>query len=134
LFSDFVEEKTKEIIRKTAVLLVWDKDSYTERFLALFPCTFVLHPTLVHLCQTTSLLPGPLPILASASLRLLCLLLYRQHINNIQGFVSFLFSYSSCACYPLSVLPMSNCICFDIESTYEGECVVFGLLSLANFA
>jgi hypothetical protein len=26
LFSDFVEEKTKEIIRKTAFLLVWDKE------------------------------------------------------------------------------------------------------------
>jgi hypothetical protein len=25
-------------------LLVWDKDSYTGRFLVLFPCIYVLHP------------------------------------------------------------------------------------------
>jgi hypothetical protein len=34
-------------------LLVWDKDSYTERFLTLLLCTCVLKPTLVHLCQTS---------------------------------------------------------------------------------
>jgi hypothetical protein len=27
-------------------LLVWDKDSYTEGFLVLFPCTCVLQPIL----------------------------------------------------------------------------------------
>jgi hypothetical protein len=54
-----------------AFLLVWDKDSYTERLLALFPCTCVLQPTLVHLCQTSLLLPGSFPIVVSASLRLL---------------------------------------------------------------
>jgi hypothetical protein len=26
-------------------LLVWDKDSHTERFLALLPCSCVLQPT-----------------------------------------------------------------------------------------
>jgi hypothetical protein len=46
----------------------------------LLPCTCVLKPTLVHLCQTSSLLPGPLPIVASASLRLLYLLHYSEHI------------------------------------------------------
>jgi hypothetical protein len=44
-------------------LLMWDKDRYTERFLL---C--VLQPTLVHLYQTSVLLPGPLPIVTSASL------------------------------------------------------------------
>jgi hypothetical protein len=34
---------------KTEFLPIWDKDSYTERFLALLPCTCVLQPTLVHL-------------------------------------------------------------------------------------
>jgi hypothetical protein len=58
-----------------AFLLVWDKDSNTERFLALLPYTCVLQPTMVHLCQTFSLLPGPFPIVASASLRWLYLLL-----------------------------------------------------------
>jgi hypothetical protein len=38
-----------EITRKTVFLLVWDKDSYTERFLLLLPCTCVLQPTLIHL-------------------------------------------------------------------------------------
>jgi hypothetical protein len=53
-------------------LLVWDKGSYTERFLVLHPCTSVLlQHTLVHLCQTSSLLSGHLPIVASSSLRLL---------------------------------------------------------------
>jgi hypothetical protein len=37
-------------------LLVWDKDSYTERFLALLPCTCVLQPEFVCLYQTSSLL------------------------------------------------------------------------------
>jgi hypothetical protein len=41
------------------------------RFLVLLLCTCVLEPTLVHLYQTSSLLPGPLPIVASVSLRLL---------------------------------------------------------------
>jgi hypothetical protein len=120
-----------------AFLLVWDKDSYTGRFWAWFPCTFVLHPTLVHSLPDHSLLPGPLPILASASLRLLYLLLYRQHINHICGFCFLSFSCTSCACSPLSVRPMSNNITafvLDIKSTYEGECVIFGFLSLANFA
>jgi hypothetical protein len=52
-------------------LLVWDKDSCTERFLALLPCTCVLQPTLVRFYKTSLLRPGPLPIVASASFRLL---------------------------------------------------------------
>jgi hypothetical protein len=46
---------------------------------------------LVHLCQTSSLLPGPLAIVASASLRWLYSLLYSEHINHIQvlGFLPF---------------------------------------------
>jgi hypothetical protein len=73
------------------LLLVWDKDSYTEKSLALLSCTDVLQPTLVHLYQTSSLLLSPLPIVASASLRLLYLLLYSEHINHIQvlGFLPF---------------------------------------------
>jgi hypothetical protein len=75
LFCPFVLQFCwREIIgnkkKGIAFLLVWDKDSYTERFLVLLPCTYVLQPTLVLLCQTSSILPGPLPIVASASLRL----------------------------------------------------------------
>jgi hypothetical protein len=60
----------------------------------LLPCTCVLQPTLVHLYLTSSLLSGPLPIVASASLRLLYLLLYSKHVNDIQvlDFLSFPYS------------------------------------------
>jgi hypothetical protein len=63
---------------------------------------------LVHLYHTSSLLPGPLPIVASASLRFLYSLLNREHINHLQvlGFLSF--PYFSHACSPLSVCHMST--------------------------
>jgi hypothetical protein len=89
-------------------LQVWGKDGCTERVLVLLPCTCVLQPTLAHLCQTSSLLPGPLPILASARLRLLYLLLYREHINHIQILGYLPFSYSSHTHSLLTVWPMSN--------------------------
>jgi hypothetical protein len=60
LFSNFVEEKTYEIIRKTVFLLVGTKNCLTERCLVLLPCTCVLQPTLVRLYQTSSLLPSVL--------------------------------------------------------------------------
>jgi hypothetical protein len=65
-------------------LLVRENDSCTEKFLA-------LQPTLIHLYQTSSLIPDPLPTVASDSLRLLYLLLYSEHINHIQvlGFLPF---------------------------------------------
>jgi hypothetical protein len=72
------------------------------------PCTCILQPTLAHLYQISSLLPGPFPILASASLRLLYLLLYSEHINHIQVLGFLPFPYSFCMCSPLSVWPMSN--------------------------
>jgi hypothetical protein len=51
-------------------LLVWDKDNYTEGFLALLPCTCVLQSELIHLYQTSSLLPSHIPIVTSVILRL----------------------------------------------------------------
>jgi hypothetical protein len=84
LVSNFIEEK-RDNEKDIAFLLVWDKDSYTKRFLVLLPCTCVLQSTLVHLYQTSSLLPSPLPLVAFASLRLLYLLLYIKHINHIQA-------------------------------------------------
>jgi hypothetical protein len=83
-------------------LLVWDKDSYTERFLALLQCTCILQSTLVHFYQTSSLLPCPLPIVASANLRLLYSLLNMKHINHIQILGFLLFPYSSRTHSPLS--------------------------------
>jgi hypothetical protein len=86
-------------------LLVWDEDSYTERFLALLPCTSVLQPKLVHLYQTSSLLPSPCPIVASARLRWLCSLLCSEHINRIpvSGFLPF--PYASLRVLPLACDP-----------------------------
>jgi hypothetical protein len=96
------------IIRKTVFLLVWNKHSYKERFLALLPCTSILQPTLVNLYLTFSLLPSPLPTVASANLRLLFLLLYSKQINHIQVLGFLPFPYSFCAHSPLSVWPIST--------------------------
>jgi hypothetical protein len=85
-----------------AFLLVWDKDIYTKRFLALLPCTRVLQLMLVQFYPTSLLFPGPLPIVASANLRLLYLLLNREHINHIQVLGFLPFPYFSRACSPLS--------------------------------
>jgi hypothetical protein len=74
-----------------ALLLVWGNDSYTERFLALNPCTCVLQYRLVQLYQNSLQLPGCLPTEASASLRLLYSLLFSEHINHIQVFGFLLF-------------------------------------------
>jgi hypothetical protein len=63
---------------------------------------------LVHLYQTSSLLPIPLPKVTSASLRLLLLFLYSEHIKHIQVFGFLPFPYPSCVWCPLSVQPMSN--------------------------
>jgi hypothetical protein len=68
----------------------------------------VLQPKLVHLYQTSSLLPGPLPIVASASLKLLYLFLCSEHINHLKVFSFLSFLYPSCVHSSLSVQPMSN--------------------------
>jgi hypothetical protein len=118
-------------------LLAWDKDSSTERLLILLPCTYVLQPKLVHLYQTSSLLLGHFPIVASVNLRLLYLLLYSWHLKHFQVLGFLPFPYSSCTHSPLSMWPMSNnMIAFvsGLKSAYEGEHMIFGLLNLANFA
>jgi hypothetical protein len=118
-------------------LLAWGKDTYTERFLAFLSSTCVLQPELVHLYPTSSLLLSHVPIVASVSLRLLYLLLCSGHIKHFQVLGFLPFPYSSRMRYPLSVWPMSNNITafvLGLKSTYEGEHVIFGLLSLADFA
>jgi hypothetical protein len=80
-----------------------------QSYLALLSCTCVLQPTLVHLYQTSLLFLDPHSIVAFASLRLLySILYYSEHMNYIYilGFLPF--TYSPCACSPLSVWPMSN--------------------------
>jgi hypothetical protein len=85
-------------------LLIWDKDSYTGRFLMLFPCIYILHPQLVHLYQSSLLLISSLPMLAPASLRFLYSFLYTKHINCIQVFFNLLpLHYLPCMWPPLSV-------------------------------
>jgi hypothetical protein len=62
-----------------------------------------MQPELVHLYQTSSLLPGHLPMMASASLRLLYSLLYHGHIKHFQVLSFLPFSYYSCTCSLLRV-------------------------------
>jgi hypothetical protein len=102
----------------------------------LLPWTCTLQPPLVHLRQTSSLLPGSHPIVASTSLRLFYLLLYSEHIKHIQvlGFLPLVL-------WPMQVLPL---VCEPcpvillhlfryIIHIWGGTCDFFGLLSLANF-
>jgi hypothetical protein len=96
-------------------LLAGDKDSYAERFLMLLPCICMLIVILVHLYQTSSLLPNPLPILASASLRLLYLLLCSEHTNYIEVLGSLSFIYFSRLLSPLSVWTTSNITAFVLS-------------------
>jgi hypothetical protein len=53
LFFQFCwRESIRDNKKEIAFLLAWDKDSSTERFLALLPCTCLLQPKLVHLYQS----------------------------------------------------------------------------------
>jgi hypothetical protein len=101
-------ENIRDNKKDITFLLVWDKDSNTEGFLGLLPCTCVLQPKLVRLYLISSLLPGHLPIVTSVSLRSLYLLLYGGHIKHFQvlGFIPF--PYSSCLHSPISLWPMPN--------------------------
>jgi hypothetical protein len=116
-------------------LLAWDKDSYTERFLTLLSCTCILQPELVHLYQTSTLLPSHLPKVASVILRLL----YFSSMVDTSNTFNFrfpTFPYSSCTHSSLSGWPMSNNITafvWSLKSAYEGEHTIFGFMSLANF-
>jgi hypothetical protein len=98
----------------------------------LFPCTCVLKPILVHLHQTSSLLPSPLPIVATASLRLLYSLQYSQHTNYIQVLGFLPFPYSSCVHSPLTHNPCLTIILhlFHIYNLHMRENVIFALLRL----
>jgi hypothetical protein len=95
-------ENIRDNKKDIAFLLVWGKDSYTERFLALLPCTCVLQPTLGHLYKTSS------PSHSDLCQFKITWFTPLQYINHIQvlGFLPFL--YSSCACSPLGVWSMSN--------------------------
>jgi hypothetical protein len=89
-------------------LLVWDKDSYTERFWHFFHALVNCNPHWFISARLLCYFLVSFLIVASASLRLPYLLLYSEHINHIQvvGFLPFI--YSSCVCSPFRVWPMSN--------------------------
>jgi hypothetical protein len=97
----------KDKKRHMVFFLVWDKESYTRRYLVLFPCIYLLQPQLVLLYQTSSFFPSPLPMVAPTSLRFLYSFLYSEHINHIQIFGVLPFPYPSCGNLPL-VWPMSH--------------------------
>jgi hypothetical protein len=118
LFSDFCWRK--KIKEKREVLLAWDKDNYIRRVLALLLCTCVIQPKMVHLYQTSSLLPSPLEIVASDSLRLLYSLFYSKHINHIQGFGFLPFSIP-----PMCGLPL---VCYPCNDFYYKLWFVQGLV------
>jgi hypothetical protein len=132
-------EDIRDNKKDKAYLLFWDKDSYTERFLALFPCTCVLQPNPNWFISTRPLhyfTTSQSPIVTSVSLRLLYLLLYSRHIKHFQVLVFLPFPWSSCTHSLLSVWPMSNNITafvLGLKSAYEGEHMIFGLVSQANF-
>jgi hypothetical protein len=88
LFCPFLQFCWREDIsnnkKDKAIFASWDKDSYTEKFLALLPCTSVLQPELIHLNPTSSLLPSHLPKLTFIILRLLYLLLCSADIKHVQ--------------------------------------------------
>jgi hypothetical protein len=106
-------------MKDIAFLLVWDKDSCTERFRVLLPCTCVLQFTLVHFYKTSLLLLGPLLIVATNNLRLLYSLLNREHINYIQV-VDFLpFPYSSHVCSPLSLCDQCPIVLLHFSQVYN---------------
>jgi hypothetical protein len=83
-------------------LLVWDKDSYTERFLVLLPCTCVLQPELLIYTRlfTTSRSPSHSG-LCQFKITLFAPLQWAHKTLSSFGFPTF--PYSSCMNSPLSV-------------------------------
>jgi hypothetical protein len=131
LFFNLLRGNISNNKKGIAFLLVWDKGSYTERFLALLLCTCVLQPKLIHLYLTSSLFSSHLPIVTFVVLRLQ----WAHQTLSSFGFPNF--PYSSCMCSPLSMWSMSNNITafvLGLKSEYEEEHTIFGLLSLANLA
>jgi hypothetical protein len=51
--SDFCKRKCiRDKNRNLIFLLVWNKDNYTRRFIALFPYMYVIELQLIHFCQS----------------------------------------------------------------------------------
>jgi hypothetical protein len=86
-------------------LLDWDKDSYTERFLALLPCTFYITTHIGSSIPDLLTTSCPLPTMAADILRLLYSLLYSEHIKHFKvlGLLSFPYSFLPCTFSPWCV-------------------------------
>jgi hypothetical protein len=122
--------------KKDSIFASWDKDSYTERFLALLPCTSVLQFKLIISTRPLHYFPVTFPYWPLFVLRLTILDPLQWAHETLSSFGFPTFPYSSCMCPSLSMWPMINNITefvLDLKFAYEGEHTIFGFLSLANF-
>jgi hypothetical protein len=71
------------------VLLAWDKGKYTGRLLVLFPCIYVLQHQLIHLFQSSPVLPSLLPMVASGQFKI-----------SIFIFIQWAYQLHSRFCFP----------------------------------
>jgi hypothetical protein len=133
LFCPFLQFCWREDI---SVFASWDKDSYTERFLALLPWTNVLQPKLIHLYLTFSPVLDPLPILTPVTLGF-CIAPLQWGHQTLSCFGFPTYPHTSHMCSPLITWLKSDNIgvfALDLKSAYEGEHTILGLMSLANLA
>jgi hypothetical protein len=112
-----------------AFLLLWGKDSYTERFLALLPCTRVNYT------QMDSSLPDLFTSSQSPSHIDLChfkvtVLSPPQWVHQTLSSFGFpICHHTSHVCSPLSMWPKSNNITafvLVLKFAYEGDHTIFG--------
>jgi hypothetical protein len=116
--------KSRHKQERQSVFASWDKDSYTERFLALVPCTSVLQPELIHLYLTFFTTSQSLSHIDLCRFKVTVLAPLQWGHQTLSSFGFPTFPYSSCMCSPLSIWLMSNNITafvLDLKSAYEGE-------------
>jgi hypothetical protein len=89
--------------KKDIALRLWDKYSYSEKFLALLPCTCYCKPRWFFSTRPLHYFQDPFPIVSSVNLRLLYSLPNREHINYIEVLGFLFFPYFSCVCSHFSV-------------------------------
>jgi hypothetical protein len=120
--------------KEDSVFASWVKDSYTERFLELLSCTNVQVGSSLADLYTGSWSPSRVD-LCQFKVSVLVPLEWGHQTLSCFGFSTY--PHTSRMCSPLVMWPKSNHIAafvLDLKSTYEGEHMIFGLLSLANFA
>jgi hypothetical protein len=117
--------------KKDVAFLHWVKSSYTERFLALLPCTRVTTQVNWSLTDlyTGSWIPSHFKISVLVPLE------WGHQTLSCFGFSTY--PNTTHMCSSLVMWPISNHIdafALDLKSTYEGEQTIFGLQSLADLA